>query len=78
MLETIATGFGEHVGGGDGAHDVDGLVHRGHRTIAAVGGEVGEHHRGIGKRHQRLIPPNPACVWLENARLGAHDHSVRE
>jgi len=39
-----------------------GLVDRGHRTIAAVGGEVGDHHRGVGKCHQRLARDRAAIA----------------
>ncbi len=31
-----------------------GLVDRRQGAIAAVGGKVGDHHRGVGKGHQRL------------------------
>src|SRR6478609_5664156 len=51
---------GEYVGGGDGTHEMRGLIDRRHRTIAAIGGEVRQHHRGIGECHQRLAANNAA------------------
>ena len=37
-----------------------GLVDRGHQALAAVGGEGGDHHCGVGKRHQRLTADDAA------------------
>jgi hypothetical protein len=42
---------GQHVGGGDRAHEMRRLIHGRHRAITAVGGEDSDHHCGIGKRH---------------------------
>ena len=60
--ETDHAGIGQHVGGRDRAHEMRGLVDRRHRAIAAIGGEVGDHHRGIGKRHQRLARDRAAIA----------------
>jgi hypothetical protein len=37
-----------------------GLIDRRHRPEAAVGGENGDHHRGVGERHQRLAADDAA------------------
>jgi len=36
------------------AQEMRGLIDRGHRPIAVPGRRTGEHHRGVGKHHQRL------------------------
>src|SRR3954451_20848428 len=37
-----------------------GLVHRRHWPVAPVGRKYGDHHRGVGERHQRLTADNTA------------------
>src|SRR5581483_10673185 len=50
----------QHVGGGDRAHEVRGLVDRRHRPVAAARGQDCDHHGRVGERHQRLAADHAA------------------
>ena len=60
--EADHAGIGQYIGGRDRAHEMRGLVDRRHHPVAAVGREIGDHHRGVGERHQCLAADDAAVA----------------